>query len=640
MINLLIDKYSVEINKNILDCRLLWDAFKVEVREATITYCKRKAKCSRETLRKLEKTLNEKVKLRDHLDFDYLDIEEDIKNIENDIQNIYDQKAKGAQVRAREKWVELGEKNNSYFLGLEKKRQIKKSLVKLVDEKGDIATDQTIILNMIKEYYKKLYSSTNPNDILLNDYIFQTNLESEINHENMKTCDGSLTVDEITEAIFKMKPNKSPGLDGLTVEFYRTFWQKIKHILVYILNKGHEDKCLSFSQRTSVLSLIFKKNNPLLLDNYRPISLLNVDLKLLSYTLAQRLKKILPKIINEDQTGYIKNRFIGFNLRQIQDIIDYAETYQIEGAIVFIDFSKIFDSLEWNFMLTTLKHFGFNQSFISWVETLYSNIQTCVINNGWISEIFQNTRGIRQGCPLSALLFVLSVEIMALRLRGNRSIKGIQVKLEQKTHCIKISQLADDTTLFLGSKDEISLAMNEIEIFGSFSGLILNRNKTEGIWVGKLKHCKDNIEGIKWTEEPVKVLGIYFGHDKKYCEKLNWEKKITEMKKKFEQWGKRNLSILGKILIIKALIIPMFTFLASSVIAPKEYIKEIESFCFKFIWKGKQDKVKRKTMIGKFENGGLNMLDIESYFKSLKASWVPRLVTKMSQIGKLYLLNT
>jgi hypothetical protein len=130
----------------------------------------------------------------------------------------------------------------------------------------------------------------------------------------------------------------------------------------------------------------------------------DVDLKLLSYTLAQRLKNILPKFINEDQTGYIKNRFIGFNLRQIQDIIDYSKNYKIEGAIIFLDFSKAFDSLEWDFMFSILKHYGFNYSFVIWVETLYYNTQTCVINNGWISEIFKNTRGNYQGFPLSALL--------------------------------------------------------------------------------------------------------------------------------------------------------------------------------------------------------------------------------------------
>jgi hypothetical protein len=127
---------------------------------------------------------------------------------------------------------------------------------------------------------------------------------------------------------------------------------------------------------------LFKKGDPLVLDNNRPISLLNVDLKLLSYVLAQRLKKVFEKIVNNDQTGYIKNRFIGFNHRQIQEIIDFAESYNVEGAIVFVDLKKAFDSLEWTFISTTLKHFGFNESFIIWVKTLYSNIQTCVMNNG------------------------------------------------------------------------------------------------------------------------------------------------------------------------------------------------------------------------------------------------------------------
>jgi hypothetical protein len=103
---------------------------------------------------------------------------------------------------------------------------------------------------------------------------------------------------------------------------------------------------------------LFKKGDPLVLDNHRPISLLNVDLKLRSYVLAQRFKKVLEKIVYNDQTGYITNRCIGFNHRQIQDIIDFAESYNVEGAIVFVDFKNAFDSLEWTFILTTLKKLG------------------------------------------------------------------------------------------------------------------------------------------------------------------------------------------------------------------------------------------------------------------------------------------
>ena len=158
-------------------------------------------------------------------------------------------------------------------------------------------------------------------------------------------------------------------------------------------------------------------------------------------------------------------------------------------------------------------------------------------------------------------------------------------------------------------------------------GLLMNKNKTGGIWVGKLKHSKDKIEGIKWYEKPIKTLGVYFGNNKEDCEKLNWENKIDKMNTLFFSWGKRNLTILGKIMIIKALVIPIFTFVASACVVPDKYRKEIESKCFKFIWDGKPDKVKRNTMIGNFEMGGLNMIDIESYFASRRASWVSRFVS-------------
>jgi hypothetical protein len=122
------------------------------------------------------------------------------------------------------------------------------------------------------------------------------------------------------------------------------------------------------------------------------------------------------------------------------------------------------------------------------------------------------------------------------------------------------------------------LALNEIEIFGSFSGLIMNKDKTEGLWIGKHKHCKDKVRGIKLTDKPVKTLGIYFGHNKEECEKLNWENKIEKMNNLLLLWTKRNLTILGKILIIKSLIVPIFTYMASACVVPEKYRKEIDLF--------------------------------------------------------------
>ena len=181
--------------------------------------------------------------------------------------------------------------------------------------------------------------------------------------------------------------------------------------------------------------------------------------------------------------------------------------------------------------------------------------------------------------------------------------------------------------------------MNEIEIFGSFLGVLLNRNKTEAVWIGILKKFKYKSAGINWTDKPIKSLGIYVGHNDEECQKLNWENKIDKMNKLFCTWEKRRLSILGKILIIKSLILPLFTFLASVCLVPDVYQKEIEKKCFTSIWNGKSDKVKRNIIIDSYEWGGLHMVDIKSYFIALKASWVSRLVTRHLSDWKLYHWN-
>ena len=425
-----------------------------------------------------------------------------------------------------------------------------------------------------------------------------------------------------------MRLNRSPGLDGLSVEFYRTFWDELKEFIVNTLNHSYEKGEMTNTQKVGLISLIHKKGDPLLLDNYRPITLLNVDTKLLAYSIAQRIKNILPKIISTDQNGYVKNRYIGYNIRQIQDIIDYSEQFKVDGAILFLDFSKAFDSLEWKFMFESLKKFGFQESMIKWIKVMYTDIKSSVTNNGWISAPVAVHRGIRQGCPCSALIFVIAVEILACKIRQDNSIKGFCIKLDGKNHCLKISQLADDTTLFLKTKQEITKALNLIEIFGALSGLKLNRSKTEGIWLGALKHCREKFENINWTDTPVKSLGIYFGRNAGECKKLNFDKQYDKSEKLLNNWTKRNLTIIGKITVVKSLILPNLTFLASVTHIDKSNIDKFNTLIYKFIWNNKPSKVKRSILCQDILCGGLKMINIEKYIDAIKLTWVKRLLSK------------
>ena len=204
------------------------------------------------------------------------------------------------------------------------------------------------------------------------------------------------------------------------MEFYLAFWELLGQELVDSLNHDFEMGEMSISQKRGVITLIPKKNkNKAFLDNWRPISLLNADYKIATKAIAARISKVLPVLINGDQTGFIKGRSIAQNVRLIADIIECTEALNTPGIALFLDFKKAFDSIEWNFIFKTLETLGFDLPLLQWVRTFYNNIQCCVVNNGHATPFFELERGVRQGCPLSGILFVIAVEILANSLRND-----------------------------------------------------------------------------------------------------------------------------------------------------------------------------------------------------------------------------
>jgi hypothetical protein len=233
---------------------------------------------------------------------------------------------------------------------------------------------------------------------------------------------------------------------------------------------------MSMDQRRGVLSLIPKKGkDSRKLKNWRPISLLNSDYKILAKAIATRLQKVLPYLISNDQTGCLKGRSIYANIRSTIDVINNVNEHNTPGIIAYIDFEKAFDTMNLQFMYQTLEAMNFGPIFIGYIKTMYQEIESCVMNNGHTSGYFKLTRGIRQGCPMSAYLFILLVESMANAIKNNPNIIGI--KINQTRH--KISQYADDTCLYLEDQNSLRTALQIFEKFSKCSGLKVNR--TEGL---------------------------------------------------------------------------------------------------------------------------------------------------------------
>ena len=359
----------------------------------------------------------------------------------------------------------------------------------------------------------------------------------------------SLTMEECLQALKDMSLNKTPGSDGLPVEFYKVFWSNISDHLLNALNYAYHKGQLSVSQKRGVIKLIPKKDaEPYYVKNWRPITLLNCDYKIAAKAIANRLKNVIPKIINNDQTGFLKGRFIGENIRLIDGIINH-----IPGLLLFLDFEKAFDTVEWPFIWKTLDSFNFGLSITNWMMLCYQNIESCVLNNGWARNFFALERGVRQGCPLFSYIFLPCVEILPERIRTNKNIEGIFIKGNE----IKVSLYADDTTLILnGSEKSLTDALRDLELFSTISGLTPNNKTTEALWVGSYTGRADQLcpeKNLKWVKDKTKYLSVWISTNPTISTNENYREKLEKIRSCLNCWEYRRLTPLGKIVVLKSI---------------------------------------------------------------------------------------
>jgi hypothetical protein len=246
------------------------------------------------------------------------------------------------------------------------------------------------------------------------------------------------------------------------------------------------------------------------LKNWRPITLLNSTYKLASSCIAERIKSVLSHLISNDQTGFIPGRYIGEKCRLIYDILHFTEENDIPGILLLIDFEKAFDSISWSFIYDTLKFFNFGESVIEWVKTFYKDITSAVTQNCSLSEFVNVQRGCRPWDPLSPYIFLLCAEILGILVKKSREIKGITIDDTE----YRLSQYADDTSLILDrSPASLDASLRLLQFYAEISGLKINLEKTNVIWIGSKKHSQDKIcvkWGLKWGSSTFKLLGITF----------------------------------------------------------------------------------------------------------------------------------
>ncbi len=381
-----------EMIKNLsYSCR--WEMLKSRIKEYSIKYGIQKAKEKRDEMSTLENelmTLNQKTTLTEY--------ETNRKSeIQNRLNLLYNEHTKGNIIRARIDIANENECNKEILKGIEKSKQSNNTIDCLVRDDGTETTNHKEILSMLGEYYEKLYDSKYPSKYDIESYLNSITFDNIIPNDLKEKLEQPPDKNDFEGAINNIKTNKTPGIDGLPIEFYKTFWKILEPHYTSMIFESYDQGTLPFSTKTSVLSLLHKNDSKKKLKNYRPLSITNIDYKIIAYIFSQRLRNILPLLIHEDQTACIKERYIGSSVRNIIDIFDHIENNELSGAMICADFEKAYDSVEYNFLFTVLRKFNFGEQFIRWIQMMYKDSTFKVKNNGWISSNYIMKRGIKQG---------------------------------------------------------------------------------------------------------------------------------------------------------------------------------------------------------------------------------------------------
>lgn len=608
------------------DPRMRWDWLKFKIKGFIIKYSRDRRSREKQAVQELNKELQVLSNRLNRGDRDE-NVPIQMNSVRRELKQMEDIHANRLIFRSRSRWAHLGEKPSGYFLNLEKRQTRDRTLSSVVCSDSDVVTSNPKeILQECSKFYEDLYTQENPNLAPTQDILDAIN---QLDHPRLSDqakamLDAEPTMEELKKALTQLNSNKSPGTDGLPPEYYVKFWPFLAPHLVRSFKYSLESGSLSVEQRRGVVTLIPKRGvDRRLISNWRPVTLLNTDYKIITKMMALRLQPHLDDIIHPNQTGFLKGRFIGDNLRSIEDAISMMRSSFPDAMLVALDFTKAFDSVRWDFIRVALEWFGFGPLFSDLVDLIFNQIQTCIVNAGHTSSYFEPTRGIRQGCCVSPYLFILCVEVMATLIRQSPNILGLQLGDDTT----KILQFADDSTCLLRSFSSLNPLLVEMDKFAAWSGLTINKTKSMILLPNEALYGIRSIHGIPVVDR-VKILGVWFtgrcSSDDHY--QMNFRPQLTKIKGICESWSARSLSIKGRVTLVNSLMISLLQYQCASILTPPQIFKDYRKMVSDFIWSGRKAKVAYSTLILPVAQGGLHVMDLSSRVEVSILQWVRRLV--------------
>ena len=523
-----------------------------------------------------------------------------VTELERSLHALILQESQDAKIRSRAKWIDEGEKPTRYFFRLERARADKNSFESLFDDNGVEKASPDDLEAILADFYTSLYSKDNV-DLQVQQQLIN-DLDRSLSSFEREACERPLSTSELLTAAQGLQTGKSRGSDGLPVEFYLTFWDGLAKPLLAVLNEALDAGSLSASQRESLVRLIYKKDDKRLPKNWRPISLLNTDYKLASKVMTERLKTVMDSIVHEDQTCGVVCLTIFSNLHLVRDALDMIAVTNEPAILVSLDQEKAFDRVDHDSLLNVLSKLGFGPDFCRWVRLFYTNVFSRVICNGNLTRPIFLGRGVRQGCSLSPLLYVLVSEVLSTQIRLNREIQGFLLPGAGGLH-FKVLQYADDAASLLKSERPLRFLLDAVRQYELASGAKLNTSKTKAMWLGGWRSCATTPFGLDWVPK-IKILDVYFSNGLVDVDVDNWRTKLDKLTSVLDRWKQRDLSFIGRAMILNTLGLSRLWHVSKVLSAPTWMSHSLKKIIWPFIWKGKMECLSRQRRCAPLSLGG------------------------------------
>ena len=412
-----------------------------------------------------------------------------------------------------------------------------------------------------------------------------------------------------------MKKNRSPGKDGLTKEFFDCFRDNLIDELGEMYNNIIFKKEMPESLRLAIITLLYKKNDHRLLKNWRPVSLLNVDYKILSKILTLRIKKIIHKILPINQKCGVPGRKMDEVLLSIDAIYNAIIEDNDAGAIIGIDQEKAFDRVSHEYLFRILEEIGFEGNYLTMLKAMYRDIKSEILINGKLSKKISITRSVRQGCSISMILFVISAIPLINMIEENTKIKGYKTRYNNE---IKVLTYADDTTLIVRDTESIKEIFDIYNKYALASGAKINMEKTEILKLGKWRHkMPEETKYKQYIKEEIKLLGAYFHENPEQNKIINWIKKEEKVKKIIQYHTNREISLMGKVLLTNSLILSQYWHVGAILQPDRKYINRVLQIINKWINGNTGQYIIDKIMKPK-QQGGAGLLNLENRLLAIK----------------------